>query len=37
MSAVIVWAQALPAIGVLALVAWIVATVRRNAGLVDIF
>jgi len=37
MSAVLVWAQALPAIGVLALVAWIVATARRNAGLVDIF
>ena len=37
MSAVTVWAQAMPAIGVLAVVAWIVATARRNAGLVDIF
>lgn len=38
MSAVLLsWAQGLPAILVLAFVAWIVATARHNAGLVDIF
>jgi len=37
MSMLAFWAQALPAIAVLALVAWGVATLRRNAGLVDIF
>ena len=37
MSAVAIWAQALPAIAALALAAWLVATWRRNAGLVDIF
>lgn len=37
MSALATWAQAMPAIAAVALVAWIVATVRRNAGLVDIF
>jgi len=31
------WFAALPVIAVLALVAWAVATARRNAGLVDIF
>ena len=37
MSTLAMWAQALPAIAVVALAAWIVATARRNAGLVDIF
>ena len=37
MNAFVTWAGALPAIAALALVAWVVATVRRNAGLVDIF
>ena len=37
MSLVVAWAQGLPAILVLAFLAWIVATARRNAGLVDIF
>ena len=37
MSSPALWAQALPAIAALAFVAWIVATARRNAGLVDIF
>jgi steroid 5-alpha reductase family enzyme len=36
-NAVVAWAQALPAIAALAVAAWVVATVRRNAGLVDIF
>jgi steroid 5-alpha reductase family enzyme len=31
------WLAALPAVATLALVAWAVATARRNAGLVDIF
>ena len=37
MSAVLAWAAALPAIALIALAAWIVATARRNVGLVDIF
>ena len=37
MSAVFSWAQALPVVLALAFVAWVVATGRRNAGLVDIF
>jgi len=37
MIAMATWAQALPAIAALALAAWIVATWRGNAGLVDIF
>jgi steroid 5-alpha reductase family enzyme len=37
MSAVVLWALALPAIVAVALVAWGVCTARRNAGLVDIF
>jgi steroid 5-alpha reductase family enzyme len=37
MSALLAWASGLPAILALAFVAWIVATSRRNAGLVDIF
>ncbi len=37
MSAVATWAGALPALAALALVAWAIATARRNAGLVDIF
>jgi steroid 5-alpha reductase family enzyme len=36
-SAVHAWAQALPAMLALAFAAWVVATARRNAGLVDIF
>lgn len=37
MSAAMQWAGTLPALLALALVAWAVCTVRRNAGLVDIF
>jgi len=37
MSLLASWAAALPAILVLALVAWALCTARRNAGLVDIF
>jgi steroid 5-alpha reductase family enzyme len=36
-SIVATWLSALPAILALALVAWAISTVRRNAGLVDIF
>jgi steroid 5-alpha reductase family enzyme len=36
-QAVFSWAAALPAMLVLALIAWAIATARRNAGLVDIF
>jgi steroid 5-alpha reductase family enzyme len=36
-STLAAWAQALPPILALAFIAWIVATARRNAGLVDIF
>lgn len=37
MSATVTWAQGLLAILPVALIAWLVATARRNAGLVDIF
>ena len=37
MSIANLWLAALPAIAGLALVAWVVATARRNVGLVDIF
>jgi steroid 5-alpha reductase family enzyme len=37
MSVIALWIAALPAISGLTLVAWAVATVRRNVGLVDIF
>ena len=37
MNVLLHWAAALPAIAALALVAWGVATLRRNVGLVDIF
>jgi steroid 5-alpha reductase family enzyme len=37
MNALAVWAFALPAVLVLAFVAWSISTARRNAGLVDIF
>jgi steroid 5-alpha reductase family enzyme len=37
MNGIATWPVALPALTALALVAWIVATGRRNAGLVDIF
>ena len=37
MSAAWTWTAAMPAIGVLALIAWAVCTMRRNVGLVDIF
>jgi steroid 5-alpha reductase family enzyme len=37
MSPIAIWLLALPAMLGLALVAWVIATVRRNAGLVDIF
>ena len=37
MSAPVLWAYGLPAIAAIALLAWIVATLRRNVGLVDIF
>jgi steroid 5-alpha reductase family enzyme len=37
MSTLLNWAAALPAMVVVALVAWAVSTVRRNVGLVDIF
>lgn len=36
-SVVAIWLAALPAIAGLALVAWAIATARRNAGLVDVF
>jgi steroid 5-alpha reductase family enzyme len=36
-SAAWTWTAAMPAIGVLALTAWAVCTMRRNVGLVDIF
>ena len=37
MEALFEWAAALPAVLAVALAAWLVATLRRNAGLVDIF
>jgi steroid 5-alpha reductase family enzyme len=37
MSAALSWLHALPVVLALAFVAWVVATARRNAGLVDIF
>jgi steroid 5-alpha reductase family enzyme len=37
MSTATLWLSALPFMAVLALVAWVVATARRNVGLVDIF
>jgi steroid 5-alpha reductase family enzyme len=37
MSAMLLWLDALPAMLGLALIAWAVATLRRNVGLVDIF
>ena len=37
MITVAAWTSAFPALGMLALVAWVVATVRRNVGLVDVF
>src|SRR5688572_12032408 len=37
MSAFVLWSSALPAILVVALVAWAVSTARTNVGLVDIF
>ena len=37
MQALLAWAAALPAVLAVALIAWVVATLRRNAGLVDIF
>jgi len=37
MNTLTIWLAALPAMGGLALLAWAVATARRNAGLVDIF
>ncbi len=37
MSAVLLWLHALPAMLGLAAIAWVIATVRRNVGLVDIF
>jgi steroid 5-alpha reductase family enzyme len=37
MSAASLWLAALPALAGLGLVAWIMATARRNAGLVDVF
>lgn len=37
MTATVLWLTALPAMLALALLAWAIATARRNAGLVDIF
>jgi steroid 5-alpha reductase family enzyme len=37
METLVSWAAALPAMLVLALIAWAIATARRNVGLVDIF
>ena len=37
MSTLLIWLAAIPVLAGLGLVAWIVATVRRNVGLVDIF
>jgi steroid 5-alpha reductase family enzyme len=37
MDALLAWAAALPAVLILSLLAWALATARRNAGLVDIF
>jgi len=37
METIVSWAAALPAMLILALVAWAIATARRNVGLVDIF
>jgi len=37
MSPLALWSQALPAMLTLGLVAWVIASVRRNVGLVDVF
>ena len=37
MNGLATWPQAIPAVAIVALVAWLVATGRRNVGLVDIF
>ena len=37
MSEALLWSLALPPIAALVVVAWIVATLRANVGLVDIF